>query len=70
MCQIRFDSAVWPGARQPSGRSTSEAYGPVSFGITLFRLSAPPLIAIGVPKPQKADFRESAWVTSPLLDLS
>ena len=31
MCQIRFDSASWPGARQPSGSSTSEAYGPVSF---------------------------------------
>jgi hypothetical protein len=43
MCQIRFDSAVWPGARQPCGRSTSEAYGPVSIGIKLFRLSAPPL---------------------------
>ena len=41
MCQIRFDSAVWPGARQPSGSSTSEAYGPVSIGIKLFRLSAP-----------------------------
>ncbi len=53
MCQIRFDSAVWPGARQPSGRSTSEAYGPVSIGITLYRLSASLPVAICVPKPKK-----------------